>query len=1159
MFTPKRNAALGLSTGAAATPNSANRVTRSQSLKTRNELFCSPGGGSGNTSMANRSILNTSNLYNDAVLESYKSSLPIKVHEIISQLKHQDSSQVSASILPNGHVCFIHDRKVYLWKLKKALKNIQCYELTLPSSSRAPIRPECISVECHNNRDYVAICVTAEGIIRYWPTILKELLCVDAKFDLANGDEVVNVTCISENFYLIITANGTLWSCHIDSNDGKILPVCRRIDSSSSLFSSVSRRMTSLIFGGSQLNKNNQNFKCSMKYPDSNEIYCLVDKNLEKWRINSDSTLSLVTQMNVERLFSDNYLMQSPDSVRFNLALHHGSITRNSIYILAIFEDDGLKFTVGEIDTKKFESKLKSFHILNYNINSNDMQTLYHIHAMDNQHALYIYNSNLLVSFTGPTFDMNGESRFNIMGDRLLASNFYDSELVFFSLTNGILKTRDNSPRFSLDEESFHVENTSFANAHMSSVLNATASNVTTDHFNASSIQNVDDLSFTMRGASRQSLDMNFSNLMASDQSMVLMLKEAFQCYLKKDERNSENIADELLRNTLGDRKIDFYVNELSEKLIDDMPAHDPRWAEMNPKGKSLNTNLIISNQLKGKIRLHEYYLSFLRKFGVWDKLTYVNYNGRDILTHLALQEHGEKLQMALMIREQLYSKNPDFVNSAIEFTTKNRADSASKHVYPHDIFYRKVSKIDEIFNSLFCVLNDVIKANSNEQAINYLIDCVSFYNKLLKTCQLYRLEKAKMYESTHVAQETRIEFIRWTFLPLKEMTKTQAILSLAVKQHKLCSEYGLLNCNSSEKKSIILQQLAELDSLIFDEYKARLLSIQPSGQTKNDYANLKKSYDQLKTKLIEVYIKQKQIDTAIRLAEQYVDFNTLIMICELRNDLDLLESYLNKFENTKFVEDVVKYVMDKRKLSFLLKNQFLRRRDISDCLDRYQEIAWIKDFKNEQYHKASRVLANLATNDAKYFMQQKSLVSLSKLSLIANGDYDQREMNALNRKLDYLAYTENLPADVIKKLSLDVNHLRVYKPEDLLRLYITYEEATQIEFKKAMEIIDYFNDDKTHVYAKDQLDEIRVEILASSILADKEFWEQLYEEDYPEKKLCDTKFYKTMFLIKKSGDDYESILNLKDKLINHDSLELLNQSDRLSYLVQVCLEQLSY
>ena len=38
-------------------------------------------------------------------------------------------------------------------------------------------------------------------------------------------------------------------------------------------------------------------------------------------------------------------------------------------------------------------------------------------------------------------------------------------------------------------------------------------------------------------------------------------------------------------------------------------------------------------------------------------KLNVINYNGRDILTRLVLQEHGEKLQLALVIREQLYSK----------------------------------------------------------------------------------------------------------------------------------------------------------------------------------------------------------------------------------------------------------------------------------------------------------------------------------------------------------------------------------------------------------------------------------------------------------------------------------------------------------------------
>ena len=91
-----------------------------------------------------------------------------------------------------------------------------------------------------------------------------------------------------------------------------------------------------------------------------------------------------------------------------------------------------------------------------------------------------------------------------------------------------------------------------------------------------------------------------------------------------------------------------------------------------------------------------------------------VNYNGRDIQTKLALLEHGEKLQMAITIRDQLYLKfvmfiylnlkcelrfnlekykrNQEFINQAIEFTIKNRDDpQRPKFVYPHDLFYRKV------------------------------------------------------------------------------------------------------------------------------------------------------------------------------------------------------------------------------------------------------------------------------------------------------------------------------------------------------------------------------------------------------------------------------------------------------------------------------------
>lgn len=68
---------------------------------------------------------------------------------------------------------------------------------------------------------------------------------------------------------------------------------------------------------------------------------------------------------------------------------------------------------------------------------------------------------------------------------------------------------------------------------------------------------------------------------------------------------------------------------ELSEKLIDDVPSHDPRWAELSSKSsKSINTNLIIGNQLRSKIRIHEYYLTFLKKLGVWEmvRMNFFNY-----------------------------------------------------------------------------------------------------------------------------------------------------------------------------------------------------------------------------------------------------------------------------------------------------------------------------------------------------------------------------------------------------------------------------------------------------------------------------------------------------------------------------------------------------
>ena len=75
MFTPKRNIDPNL--------QNASRVTSSHSLKTKTEIASPNLNGSG----LNKISLNLGLIYNDTLLRSYKSPLPIKINEIISKIK----------------------------------------------------------------------------------------------------------------------------------------------------------------------------------------------------------------------------------------------------------------------------------------------------------------------------------------------------------------------------------------------------------------------------------------------------------------------------------------------------------------------------------------------------------------------------------------------------------------------------------------------------------------------------------------------------------------------------------------------------------------------------------------------------------------------------------------------------------------------------------------------------------------------------------------------------------------------------------------------------------------------------------------------------------------------------------------------------------------
>jgi hypothetical protein len=70
------------------------------------------------------------------------------------------------------------------------------------------------------------------------------------------------------------------------------------------------------------------------------------------------------------------------------------------------------------------------------------------------------------------------------------------------------------------------------------------------------------------------------------------------------------------------------------------------------------------------------------------------------------------------------------------------------------------------------------------------------------------------------------------------------------------------------------------------------------------------------------------------------------------------------------FGEFVVNYFTDKKKLNFLLKNELLKRDDISKCLDNYKILSWIKDIKNEKFTNV-RVFGLLDLCVGNFFVRQ--------------------------------------------------------------------------------------------------------------------------------------------------------------------------------------------
>ncbi|XP_026685504.1 nuclear pore complex protein Nup133-like [Diaphorina citri] len=209
-------------------------------------------------------------------------------------------------------------------------------------------------------------------------------------------------------------------------------------------------------------------------------------------------------------------------------------------------------------------------------------------------------------------------------------------------------------------------------------------------------------------------------------------MKAAFLQFVSNNFVTSEQILKESFPSDLSvpyltDAPLDLAVIQVARSLIDDIPAKDPRWAEMKNLngtpigvGMSVTISLDISLQLEEKRQVMEWYVGFLRESGLWGRLAYSTHHGVVMATTYVLADCVEKIHAAITLRK-LHKQLPQLIEKNIDTVVTERklkpVSSSSTGLTSSDLFYREVSQVHRLLQALVAHTDNVLHSGQSAHA----------------------------------------------------------------------------------------------------------------------------------------------------------------------------------------------------------------------------------------------------------------------------------------------------------------------------------------------------------------------------------------------------------------------------------------------------------
>ena len=167
--------------------------------------------------------------------------------------------------------------------------------------------------------------------------------------------------------------------------------------------------------------------------------------------------------------------------------------------------------------------------------------------------------------------------------------------------------------------------------------------------------------------------------------------------------------------------------------------------------------------------------------------------------------------------------------------------------------------------------------------------------------------------QSRETASAAHFEYLPWTSSP-----GPLGLRTLLMRQFHLTLNKVIPLVEDPSKKIDFYQQCVELADFVLEGFKAQMDSIWDEGRQKA----VIKMYERDRSSLVMALVNVGCYEEAASLAEKYLEFSALVKICELTDDSEKLEHYMELFADRNFSNFVFDWhVREGKQAKLLSKN----------------------------------------------------------------------------------------------------------------------------------------------------------------------------------------------------------------------------------------------